>query len=311
MRGDFVPALAFAVVATLPITIPSMAYPSVGAGEAPGVYGLFLGMEYSEMRGDVDALMLYDAVAAGLSNFREGIALVASIPGGIRLNAIQSAIATLASEMVAGDVFMVYVSSHGGSFPSGSETTANPGDEFVVLGNLLTDDDLTSLLGGMDDIEKWVLLDTCNAGGFWGDNNPNDAGDLEKLANIGLLAAAYEDGEYANAWSDEAGRGYFNLGLIDALSIGANGHLVGDINGNGIPTFEELTSWLMGYADERTSQWAMEWGDGYLWLPQSFSSPDFIGSLGYQPVAIPTPAALVLAGIGASSARWLRRRRTI
>jgi hypothetical protein len=306
MRGDFVPALAFAIVVTLPASI-------IYAAATPGVYGLFLGVEDFDTRGDVDALALYGTVAAGLGNFRDGIALAPSMPGGIPYSAIQSAITALKSEMAPGDVFMVYASSHGGSYPSGTETTANAGDEFLALRPNLTDDGLTSLLGGMDDIEKWILLDTCNAGGFWGNNNPGDEGDLEKLSNIGLLAAAYEDGEYVNAWSDDvSGRGYFNLALIDAFSVGADGHLVGDINADGIPTFDELTSWMMDYAAETTEEWAAEYGEGeYLWLPQSFSSPDFLGSLGYQPVAVPTPGAIILAGIGTGLAGWLRRRRAI
>jgi hypothetical protein len=116
-----------------------------------------------------------------------------------------------------------------------------------------------------------------------------------------------------NAWSDDvSGRGYFNLALIDAFSVGADGHLVGDINADGIPTFDELTSWMMDYAAETTGEWAAECGEGeYLWLPQSFSSPDFLGSLGYQPVAVPAPGAIVLAAIGTALVTRLRKRRLI
>ena len=58
---------------------------------------------------------------------------------------------------------------------------------------MFTDDELKSYLEGMDTIEKWVFVDSCQSGGFWGNNNPNDDGDLEKLARISMIASARED----------------------------------------------------------------------------------------------------------------------
>ena len=101
-----------------------------------------------------------------------------------------------------------------------------------------------------DGIIKWVLIDACHSFGFWGDNNPNKNGDLEKLNNIFFIASADEDKDaiWQNLTNPWRAYGYFSTGLVDALTINDNGKINGS-NERGILTPQSLANYLYRYVE--------------------------------------------------------------
>jgi hypothetical protein len=265
-----------------------------------------------------------------VSNWKGGKPLVGKLEeGGVTNAEIEEALDDFKEggqwEMKPGDKFIFYASGHGEGKDyvdeKGDETTVNKGDEMVLLGTggMLYDDTLKLLLEGMPDIEKWVLLDACGSGGFWGNYNPGDDGDLEKLSNIGLFASAAEGVDsYSSVWTYE---GFFTDALERAFSYGFDGYLHADRDQRSGVTFDELTVYLqndfwLDYCTrnpEPFTVWKRGEGDPILftpdmWAPVSFKSADFTGSFEYKP--IPAPGALALGAIGVAFVTWLRRRRT-
>ncbi len=303
----------------------------LGAGpleERPGIYGLFLGIEQDPLRGDLQAQNLYNVVSANLADFKEGTVLTGNMAdGGLTQTQVQQAIVDLGAKMGPDDKLMVYSISHGGSYASGTETTLSPGDEVLSLGYYLSDDDFKDYFAGLEQVEKWVMLDACHSGGFWGNNNPLDGGDLEKLTNTSLFAASAED-QYG--WFNGAsGLPYFGSALVDAFSFDSDGYLFADLDEDGYITFDELTYWVQHYATQSfmdgTVVYEMDFGDSYvftsdMWTPTSLASDGFGGSFGYVPPAdphtnpvssVPVPGALVLVSMGTGLIGCLCRRRVI
>jgi hypothetical protein len=278
-------------------------------------YGLFVGVNYPaegplgiDLRGDIDVKNLENVFA----NFIN--AKVTTITGKygseeLSNSKIMEEFNKIKGMIKPGDTFVFYVSSHGGSRNSDlTETTKNPGDEWVALRNYFGDDELYNMLSGMDNINKWVIIDACHSGGFWGNNNPNDEGDLEKLKRIALFASSQEDTDsYSSYYPWNLGMGLFTNTLVEALSveyIGSKLYMKADLNRDGNVSFEELISWVNSNVPEKIGTLVAERGVGDLvpfsldmWNPVSFKSEDFDGIL-FPSQPIPEPATMLLLGSG-------------
>lgn len=212
--------------------------------------------------------------------------------GGVTKMQVQEAIGELKNKgMKSGDFFFMYLTGHGASNTNpGGESTANPGDECVRIGpatpgGLLTDDDLYSYLSGMSGVNKWITIDACHSGGFWGNNDPGDAGDLEKLNKTSLIAAAAEEGEHAGATYLQGitSYGIFTYALRGAFEF-HDGKLKSDKNRDGVLTVSELDNyldfWVGAITFDGTTMYEMEFGDPVvftqnMWFPQVTYTSDF------------------------------------
>lgn len=241
------------------------------------------------------------------------------LDGGISQNEFENAVKNIYSEMDENDTLFLYISGHGSTDIIGLETTLSDGDEFIVLNPdtsdstllgldqaWLVDDELYSLLDSTGDINKIVFLDSCHSGGFWGNSNLSDLGDLERLENIGLITSASETG---NAYSAD-GYGLISSALIKGFEIGNDGYYYSDTNKNDIIEFDELGNYILDYSHyvKYTGEivYQMDFGDEIIFDPQMLSSAfyksdDFNAIISAKtniPTPTPEPTTMLLFGTG-------------
>ncbi|MBU4205226.1 PEP-CTERM sorting domain-containing protein [Patescibacteria group bacterium] len=324
--------LEFAIADTSDAIYDSTAHISnfEGAREAisENAYGVFIGVNDSNgVSGDLDATDFRNQlVAASILDLENTVLLTgASIPK----SEVEDAINGLIPSLEPNDTFFFFFSGHGGSFLNNDETTTTTPDEHMFLGgsDRMTDDEITELLDNIDQVEKWIFLDSCHSGGFWGNNNTGDNGDLETLSNLALFAAAQED---TNSFAGVDGRGLYSNALIDAFSYDGD-FLDSDGDHDGFVVFDELDSYLSGWAwtngldgtdviikDENSDD--NEISKFYLsdWVPLSIHDDDFDGSINFyayldpnaetNSAPIPEPSTILLLGSGFVGLAGFRRK---
>jgi hypothetical protein len=300
-----------------------------GGPTLPSVYGIFIGNDFSgdDLKAGKVATDLYN----NFSNLRNVVYRKLLTDEGWRpvtKKRINDELQKIKDMIRPNDILFVYIAGHGSrSLVLGyDETTYTIGDEYVILSEklafldpfILTDDELTEMLRGMDNVQKWVLIDACRGGGFWGNNYAGDSGDLEKLPKTSLFAAATEtafgrflriDGipeaedPYRN--HPDFRKSLFGIAVREAIKLKANGNVQADKDnngqGNGILTFEELTSWVRNDAktyfpqnlslyldsiflatNEFGDPTAFSWNE---WDPVKQQTNDFIGAITTKPTS--------------------------
>jgi len=183
---------------------------------------------------------------------------------------------TKLSEVVKpGDEFIFYYAGHGsvggnkgenktGSFKIHEYTIDYAEDELLKLvkerflyngpTSIVSDDFLTNLFKNSvwENVKKTFILDSCFSGGFWGGNDIDNSGDLERLKNTRLIAAAEEDG--TAYWIKFVNYTYLTYGLLD----NALNKKKADKNKDGLITIPELVE----YIENNKSKF---WGEAYIW----------------------------------------------
>ena len=270
------------------------------------IHGLFIGLKDDtknpNFRGDIAAKQLASTFA------RYGATVVVITgdysSGNLTQGFIEKSIKNILDNMKSGETFILYVTTHGSTDVVGAETTASRGDELLalktsVIGNLLiNDNELTSLLKPYSGINKMVLIDSCHSGGFWGNNNSQDSGDLEKISRTAMVASASETGD---SNYDKDGLPLITVALTRGFHR-SGGYLLMDTNHDNILSISEIGKWVQNAEEKQnytdTVVFNMGFGDPVLftedmWIPEYFVTADFDGdieikSLQASPVALVT-----------------------
>jgi len=141
--------------------------------------------------------------------------------------------------------------------------------------NNLRDDILTSWLNDPTwaAVNKFVFIDACHSGGFWGDHNSGDYGDLEKLPSCALMAAA---SEARDTGSDPVtGRGLWTMALEEAIVFAKTPSEIAKYIMSWGGTTMYLNRTLPLREDDPSPEGATMTFESSLWEPVFYATEDF------------------------------------
>lgn len=265
-------------------------------GTNPRNYGLFVGVaadgandDNADLRGDLAAARL--AAAFGREPHSTAYTLTADTRRGAGISSKEfvEKLEFILSRTRTGDNVFIYLTGHGGGL-------LGVDDEDTDLGFKLTDDGLTKLLAKTPaGVNKWVFIDSCHGGGFWGPGDPVetsfpldlDDGDLNRVSKTALLASSSEVGL---AYYGPDGIPLISSALIQGWTRTSTGFLRADVDKNGVLSMADMavyvrefaTTFLNGYPGKIVYEMGLGTSTPItqdLLSPQLFATPDFGGEL--------------------------------
>lgn len=304
---------------------------------AKKVYGVLIGSEHVTPWGQTkDIIVRCDLGAEKVSNaflnlpnyYRSILLTRKMVDGGVKKNDLKSTIEYLKSlPLKEGDGLILYVNCHGAKYISpssqatyilctGSERNISCGcSETDIDINIInqypddyiTDIDLKEMLSGMDNIQKWIIIDSCHSGGFYNS--------IHSLMNASLVASTTED---LLSWGYDFSTGMVKGGLFtgafcDGFSRKSNGKLLMDgyhstLNPervypeDGIVTFEEIVNYVEDYNQKTDVNgrivYELNIGNPAVftmdkWNPTGYRTADFLGGFSTNHQSI-SPMLLLL-----------------
>jgi probable HAF family extracellular repeat protein len=197
----------------------------------PKVYVLSVGVNVPGeiIRDDIQAERIREAFAV-LPGVSQTQLLILRTDELYNKNILEDAINNAAVNLSKGDIFIMYIGAHG-FYEGGFDETGvyvqdnvhdpnhrilSSEDEHIYLSNYydnISDDDFSNLFVGLpwSNINKLFIIDTCFAGGFWGDTTYGDSGDLARLTKVALVPASSE-ADFAGTVDDDSGHYVGQLG---------------------------------------------------------------------------------------------------
>lgn len=305
-------------MALAPLVFPDWAVTIAEAYSPSTNYGVFIGVRDSaakdggiDYRGDISAEQLaksFDQLPNSV-----GVSLTANLTngGGLSFSQISNEINNAYDLMLPGDNLFLYFAGHGSSTHDvGLPLTSGLGDEYVRLGTNLSDDNLTTILKNLTGVNKWVFLDSCHSGGFWGPGDileTLDAGDLNRVSKTALLASSSEEGL---AYYNDDGWGIISLALLTGWAKSSGGYYAADLDHNGDFTMQEIAKYVeefrydLEYGPDNEGEIVYEaaFGDPVafsreLLSPTLYETSDFTGVMEVSG-QVPEPSTLALLGLG-------------